>query len=857
MQEFPSFFSYLSLLILIALSLGSSYLIASYLPWSKNFNQKLIYISFAFAFAPFLLGALTIAILVFARGKSSDFHLAFISFSLVVTYLATLIIRRRVTLNSVVTDHHQAVATFRGNVVNVLLATLALALIIALLSIAYIPLAQNDSLEYMLAAGELFRTNDIASYPLVSPSSVASGFYGPVTHPPLYVSLLYLFKSLNASSLHLPRFVSFYFYVSSILSTSILGFQFSPLLGLLSSLVYVSTPLAFLGGITSLIDPLFILSTCLIVLLLTSCNSRNSKAWIAYGSFLGISLWSHSSAILLFPIVGTALVALNGINRIRYSIFQLFKIFSVASLIIFPAYYRNFKQFGSFISDNPQVFALPALEWPLWFQFNRGLDNPLAIFQYGLLKGIFAPEAYGIVFYFLTISIFILIFRSPLVFLARLTKTGIYRLPARSKILVVPSVCVVTYFVLLITSVTLQSDIMIKNERYFLLILPPSVLLASYSLSILINNVRRSYRNPQTSRLFQFIIFFFASLFSFLYLSISLFVSSSLLLSYLASLFEDSTKTLRASSSYSRTKYVFTSFFKKPADFSQSPVRDLRLVKALNDLRLSPQSLVFSLRPSSLYYSHTKMISYLDPRLIPFYSAKSQHEALVILRNLGVTHVQLPQYYLPTFYNSHLQSIISNPSQALLLHDDSYNQIYELAKDSYPVRLGPKIHATGPYREWLTFKSVGLGGRKTLPPIFYWSLGKSSEPRLHHANPLFHRHIVSTAESSNLCKYLGPGNVNSLVTPNSSVSDSEDEYLVELTLSGRGNVKVTFAKSELLAPDLLMDIALSPQSRYGMTRTLQKRIRIPHSDYCKIYIAVNGSSDVSINSLTLTRISYL
>ena len=256
---------------------------------------------------------------------------------------------------------------------------------ISLLIVYKTGLIQNDSLEYMIVAREIANTGGISIYPLVDAASSQSGFYAPMTHPPIYVSLLYFFGANNSVD-QVPiigqRMVSLWFFYSSCFALFSLTSQRNVFRGLLSILLLVSMPLAFLGATASLIDPLFISSTAILVLLVVSFPvSAIKSSWLLVGIALGLSLWSHSQSILLLPIFAATFFIFNGVMNLKNSALVLLKIIILAVVIISPAYINSTLSLGSPVSDNPPVFALASLEWSTWFEFNRGLYTNISKLQ--------------------------------------------------------------------------------------------------------------------------------------------------------------------------------------------------------------------------------------------------------------------------------------------------------------------------------------------------------------------------------------------------------------------------------------------------------------------------------------------
>lgn len=147
---------------------------------------------------------------------------------------------------------------------------------------------------------------------------------------------------------------------------------------------------------------------------------------------------------------------------------------------------------------------------------------------------------------------------------------------------------------------------------------------------------------------------------------------------------------------------------------------------------LPPSAVVLALRPADMYYAERRMISYLDPRLIPFYEAKTIDAAVDILNDLGVQYVQSTPYAMPVLYNSMLSQILSSPKYSRIVYSSGHEALYKLASD-VDARDGIETHSIGPstysWAETAYFSLVGgstvkLGVRHVddaftpSPPIF-------------------------------------------------------------------------------------------------------------------------------------------
>ncbi len=124
---------------------------------------------------------------------------------------------------------------------------------------------------------------------------------------------------------------------------------------------------------------------------------------------------------------------------------------------------------------------------------------------------------------------------------------------------------------------------------------------------------------------------------------------------------------------------------------------------------------VLSLRPADMYYSGRKMVSYLDPRLLPVYREKSVVVAWQMLRELGIDYIHIPDYYIPPIYNSVLMEICFRPDLAKMAFSADGTQIYELLRRE--VRLDEEAFDLTPGKiPWTKAKKM-TGGRKALASL--------------------------------------------------------------------------------------------------------------------------------------------
>jgi hypothetical protein len=717
-----------------------------------------------------------------------------------------------------------------------------------------IPLTQNDALEYTTVGRELYLARTLDAYPLLNPETNASGFYGPWTHPPLYVVLIYVTHLLqgNADAPTLMRLIAPWCALVATGLVFALGKLENRRAALLGAVMFLLTPLFFLGADSGLIDALPVLGSALMLALLMGLSGRALWVGAVQGFVIGLALWTHSQAILLLPLMAAGIVLRHGITRWRIIIPQMMAVLVLACLIAIWPYLRNLELFGAFISDTPKVFALEQLNWKDYFAYNRGITSLTAKIQYGLFKGLSAVEAYSIIFWLMLCGI-VYYFRRFL------PLRNVWRVWMDGQIMPEPRViyCAIflsgVYLSGVLASIIVGVDLMIRNERYMLMMLPMAALIGSWFVNQLLTYLEYSRRR-----------FVRIALIGVMSIGILIFAGQLLvLMAYRFSVHEISWRDLLEANE--------TILLRQPGYGSIQYLRN----------QTETDSLVLSLRPADMYYAKRRMISYLDPRLLPFYSEKDPVKGLQILKDLGIQYVQVSDYFLPPAYNSTLMEILARPDLSSLVynnidpqtflrgrmyHEDLvmdmfqknlFNHLYALTPEKNLRRTKSEIFAP-PHYPWMKFQNWVIGGRK---PILNISNGvrdfRGPISTLELPLKLFQRERMDA---------IALGNAKALLqrhTPTDLLHVSEHKkYVLDVMLKGNGNV--TFwviqydgngqalryenssdAGEKVMIGDFVLSKA-SPQKQF-----LRRIPMLPHARYLQIGIEHLGNSWIEIKHAEL------
>ncbi len=750
-------------------------------PWRKDIAQTGVPRAVGLILAPFLLGFLALVCLALPGDKPRTL---FVYGPLIIlAFPAALGLRARLRASKPVQPDWVPGAF-------VLRILWFLWVAILLVNAHLYILMQNDSLEYAIVGRLLFDTGSLASYPAISPETSANGFYGPWTHPPLYVSLITLanFVQGHADEPGLMRFISPWFLIAASYGVLVLGLQISSRTGAFAAVILISTPLLFLGTDSALLDALTVASFVLLMAALFGVDfSRNRtrlRAGIALGCVIGLGMWAHSQTILYFPVGLFLLAFLTQTHSLQDKLKLAATVIFIALLLASPAYVRNLYIFGTLISDEPAVFALKALDWKGYFDFARGLDHPVAILQYGLFKGWFALEAYGFSYWFMTIGLALIASRGILTIRSFLRPSELLHTPSQL-LLWTATALFACYFGGTLLSVLLGMNLMIKNERYLLATLPAVVLIGGYGLdrtSVWVASWMSSKRAFWCDAMLAVLLV--AQVFALLsFLVVGMYYRFRLLPI-------ESTKPINLND-------LAQGVSSKPApsvlgrgldaDFAFQAFPAFRTVEFMNE-ELPEGSVVLASRPADFYYLDHQMLSYLDVRLLPVYEETNPIKAAEMLHNLGVTHIYMVNYVLPPFYNSVLEEVIGDPALTTLLHDDDFFQVYSLSPESKTVREQRDFsQSTDPNGiKWASRTQWIIGGRKTLGAIQGSTTLFEQEAISESTFPWFHRDYSTIIIPTTL-------NKNDLRIPIFEELIPGQEYAFQFELEGTGFVRIWLA----------------------------------------------------------------
>ncbi|WP_147375667.1 hypothetical protein [Noviherbaspirillum cavernae] len=713
----------------------------------------------------------------------------------------------------------------------------------------FLPLNQNDALEYATVGRLLFETKSLASYPAIHPEQIASGFYAPWTHPPLYVALIYVAEAIqgHANEPGLMRLIAPWFAIASTWLIFASGNVINRLCGFLAALIFISTPLFFLGADSAAIDALPVLGFALLMVVIVGVDAPPRISGAIAGLALGLALWTHAQAVLFVPL-GVAAISLRyGYTNLRSILVASTTMLIVGLMIGGAPYIHNFLLFGSPISDNPAVFTMPKLEWTEYFAFSRGLDNWMAVIQYGIFKGWFALEAYGWSFWLMSLGLIAVARCVDIRMVRQAIQGGTDGLEKPLAQLCLCAGVVLVYLFGLVISVALGVDLMIKNERYMLVILPLVSILGGFGCYRLFRKAALIIVNTEQLAWKRDLLFVGAILISW-----ACVLQLGLLgWHYRWRYIPDSNEIVQTGSVTTMThdRETGSTRFQQILD-SFLNIRVMHWVA----LEVPREAVILSLRPADMYYSHRRMVSYLDPRMLAVYREDDPVKAASLLRGLGIQYIHVPDYGLPVLYNTVLDQIVADPKLTRLAYSAGGTQLYKLEDSGQ--RFVELRNFTTDENVWTQWPQTQWGGYRVFGAIGVVPVEVASH-EVSVTNwriPFFHRDFSTMmatgfgtpfahAKNGTLLPVVGGG-----------------EYRIGLDLQGRGYIRIWVAqfgsRGNLLrdfdrqSADRLGEVVLGADNQLKKFR--RRLLVLPEAKYIRIGVERLGHSELTIKNSELS-----
>ncbi len=379
-----------------------------------------------------------------------------------------------------------------GVVVLCLLAFGIIGTLIALIT----PLHTNDALEYATVAGILFETKDILDYPIID-SGAFRGFYAPWTHPPGYVSLLvwgHIIQEIAGGG-GATKIAGIYFTAATSLVIFCSARHAGKPLAFLAVVLYLSTPLVISQSLNASIDPVRVAALTSVLAIAAKLTSWDRASGIFLGVSVGLCLFTHSINLLVIPLLATVIaVRIPGwhlpaaLKQLLHRL--LIPIALSAVVVIGPFYFQNLAAIGSLAADSVPLWSVEELGYRDYFRYQRQILTNEERIVMGLFRGISRYGSFGTSYWILITALLGTLFFKLLSgrFLSEIREV-MHRLQDNS-LFYAAAVISVVFWILVLVTMLMGMDILIKNDRYLLTIHPFISIVSAYAVCSLLATSR-------------------------------------------------------------------------------------------------------------------------------------------------------------------------------------------------------------------------------------------------------------------------------------------------------------------------------------------------------------------------------
>jgi hypothetical protein len=509
-------------------------------------------------------------------------------------------------------------------------------------TILHTPVMANDPLEYFSVARVIYETKALSGvYPLVD-TSLSNGFYAPWTHPPGFVLQLVLGFLMQGTAEYAgaAKVLNAYVFAAFMALVYVWAGGGVRWRGLVAALFLPLTPLLFHEVYEIHIDVVRIgIWTAAFLLLPTWFRSLRLRDSLALGVVVGLAMFVHSIGLLFWALfLGLVLVLRTG--RPATVLVQSAVAVLAALLVVLPDYLQNLALYGRVIGDSTPLWEIEELKLPEFVYEQRGLITVGDRIRNGVLA-VFGPTYFGraqlLALLLIVAFIGVAIWRTG----GRIPRMiGRFRRPLDLNVWML---AFLGFIGVLVLSALLGIELVIKNQRYLMTMagLAPILLVAIADFLLVAARRVGGRRIPGTR-----IVVTLVAL-----LMVDAVVN-------LASYFDRRQRDIFAT----HTPDVERTMIGETLICSYGPFRIAGVLNAALAEGGDQRIRVLTFRPAeAAFFADYPIISYIDPVLLPAYTAPSPDATHQILREIGVTHILETPYLLGEIENTAFRPLLDSP----------------------------------------------------------------------------------------------------------------------------------------------------------------------------------------------------
>lgn len=342
-----------------------------------------------------------------------------------------------------------------------------------LLQALTMPLMENDAIEYLAVARHVFERGTLTAYPLTEAS--ARGLFMPASHPPAYhMVLVWGYAWFGPENFLHVRLLALYVLLGFVLLFAH-GLRRAPQASVVVAVaLLLCTPLFVSMLVGYHIDSmrlLAFLAGALGVARLIDHPGRKSAVVAGFG--LALAAFSHSIGVLAVVFGGLAWLLLG--PKGRFSDWRTPVIVGAVVLLIGGWHYiKNTVIFGVPLHDTLPVWEMPELDFATELRYRRDLIVPTDRLLFGVFRSFTELPLFGLLFWLMLGT----------VWFAR-KRWSVAPTPLR-----VAVVWVAGYFAVALATAAIGSELVIKNARYAMTMVPLAVLIVAPMLAWVLGRLK-------------------------------------------------------------------------------------------------------------------------------------------------------------------------------------------------------------------------------------------------------------------------------------------------------------------------------------------------------------------------------
>lgn len=527
-----------------------------------------------------------------------------------------------------------------------LMAGVTIVLGLHLVSAVATPVHGSDQAQYAVVSSLGYERKTFDFYPLRDYDK-DTGYFDNSDHPPAFYMLKLWHYMLQGTADYagLSKLIEpvFFLYLTLMIGFVLLPYGlFASAVGMLGLLTVpgLQQAVAFHA-----IDPFRLAPFLTALLWLPVTLQKSGKRWLMAGGFwVGLAMYPHSiGGLLTFPLFALLYLALSK-RPVLARCGDLIPVAAMAVLVGGWNYLLNQLYSGTPVAGSlPLLDRVASLDYYANRMFSMGIQTPLDMLKYGVLKQFTDPGFFGYAAWFAVISL--------ILFWRRIKQHSLLLIALLSALAFIGLMAIASQF---------QQEryvIFVLNPRYPLTTQPFLILLAAAGIAWGVDRLAGiiAGRKPQWSlpNVRNTLVWIVTAL-----LAVPLFMSGKAI-----------SKNMRHGHLSWRGDGVAWQ-------------RDVLQDGAYNFIRRNiPSQALFLAQSDSMvaYHLHRRVIGDIYPKLLPFYQAGSAQNAVMELRKLGVSHLLYHTGWWPSVVaNSHAQTILANPGWVDLLYQSRKSAVYRL-----------------------------------------------------------------------------------------------------------------------------------------------------------------------------------